>query len=140
ERVMLCRKNTGQPVRFEIANQTRQVVDDHIRAADKSRRIPVHRAVTSQAETYRPVNARLVGNGLRSIGLAPCAFGAHSLRRIKTRLIYRRADDLRAICLSVVKDNPAGCQLLWRPILISNTWPRCNAGATTFSIFHQAFP
>jgi integrase len=43
--------------------------------------------------------ARLVGDWISSIGLDPCLFGTHSLRRTKATLIYRRTGNLRAVQL-----------------------------------------
>jgi integrase len=43
--------------------------------------------------------ARLVGDWIRGIGLDPCLFGTHSLRRTKATLIYRRTGNLRAVQL-----------------------------------------
>jgi integrase len=43
--------------------------------------------------------ARLVGGWISSIGLDPCLFGTHSLRRTKATLIYRRTGNLRAVQL-----------------------------------------
>ena len=43
--------------------------------------------------------ARLLGDWIRSIGLDPCSFGTHSLRRTKATLIYRRTGNLRAVQL-----------------------------------------
>ncbi|MFX8664604.1 tyrosine-type recombinase/integrase, partial [Acinetobacter baumannii] len=40
--------------------------------------------------------ARLVDEGVASIGLDPPKFGTHSLRRAKATLIYRRTGNLRA--------------------------------------------
>jgi integrase len=41
--------------------------------------------------------ARLVGQWIASISLDPLKFGAHSLRRTKATLIYRRTGNLRAV-------------------------------------------
>lgn len=43
--------------------------------------------------------ARLVSEWLASIGLDPLQFGAHSLRRTKATLIYKRTGNLRAVQL-----------------------------------------
>ena len=43
--------------------------------------------------------ARLLSDWLASIGLDPCLFGTHSLRRTKATLIYRRTGNLRAVQL-----------------------------------------
>ena len=39
---------------------------------------------------------RLVHQWVAAIGLEPCAYGAHSLRRTKVALIYKRTRNLRA--------------------------------------------
>ena len=43
--------------------------------------------------------ARLVSEWIAGIGLEPKLFGAHSLRRTKATLIYRRTGNLRAVQL-----------------------------------------
>ena len=43
--------------------------------------------------------ARLVADWIHDIGLDPCLFGTHSLRRTKATLIYRRTGNLRAVQL-----------------------------------------
>jgi site-specific recombinase XerD len=43
--------------------------------------------------------ARLVSDWVASIGLDPCLFGTHSLRRTKATLICRRTGNLRAVQL-----------------------------------------
>jgi len=94
------RKKTGQPVRFELTEQTRQAVDDYIRIAGKKsgefmfigRRDPGRNMSTRQY-------ARLVSDWIATIGLDPHLFGTHSLRRTKATLIYRRTGNLRAVQL-----------------------------------------
>jgi integrase len=100
ERATVRQKKTGQPVRFEVTEQTRQAVDDYIRASGikpgqflfGAPRRPGRGLSTRQY-------ARLVGDWIRSIGLDPCMFGTHSLRRTKATLIYRRTGNLRAVQL-----------------------------------------
>jgi integrase len=100
ERAMVRQKKTGQPVRFEVTEQTRQAVDDYIRQADKrpgeflfaAPRRPGHGLSTRQY-------ARLVGDWIRGVGLDPRMYGTHSLRRTKATLIYRRTGNLRAVHL-----------------------------------------
>ena len=82
DRATVRQKKTGQPVRFELSEQTRQAVDDYLRAAGKKageflfdgRR---GTAVTMSTRQY----ARLVSDWIASIGLDPYRFGTHSLRR-----------------------------------------------------------
>jgi len=82
------------------AEQTRQAVDDYLRASGKkpgeflfggSRRL-------RQCMSTRQY-ARLVSDWIRSIGLDASSFGTHSLRRTKATLIYRRTGNLRAVQL-----------------------------------------
>jgi integrase len=100
ERAMVRQKKTGQPVRFEVTEQTRQAVDDYIRQAGKrpgeflfaAPRRAGHGLSTRQY-------ARLVGDWIRGVGLDPRMYGTHSLRRTKATLIYRRTGNLRAVQL-----------------------------------------
>jgi integrase len=100
DRATVRQKKTGQPVRFELTEQTRQAVDDYIRVADKKpgeflfggRRGPGQCMTTRQ-------HARLVTEWIGGIGLDLSLFGTHSLRRTKATLIYRRTGNLRAVQL-----------------------------------------
>jgi integrase len=100
DRATVRQKKTGQPVRFELTEQTREAVDDYLKAAGKKpgeflfsgRRGPERSMSTRQY-------ARLVSEWIASIGLDPHLFGTHSLRRTKASLIYRRTGNLRAVQL-----------------------------------------
>src|SRR5882672_6836467 len=100
DRATVRQKKTGQPVRFELTEQTRQAVDDYMRIAGKKsgefmfigRRDPGRNMSTRQY-------ARLVSDWIAKIGLDPHLFGTHSLRRTKATLIYRRSGNLRAVQL-----------------------------------------
>jgi integrase len=93
-------RKTGRPVKFELTEQTRQAIEDYLRASGKkvgeflftSRR---HRSRCITTRQY----ARLVSEWIGSIGLDPTLFGTHSLRRTKATLIYRRTGNLRAVQL-----------------------------------------
>ena len=100
DRARVRQKKTGQPVRFEITEQTRQSVDDYIHAAGKmgGEFLFVGRHGPRQCMTTRQY-ARLVSGWVGSIGLDPKLFGTHSLRRTKATLIYRRTGNLRAVQL-----------------------------------------
>jgi integrase len=100
ERATIRQKKTGQPVRFELTEQTRQSVDEYLRAAKKrpgefmfSDRRSAERNVTTRQY------ARLVSQWIASINQDPHVFGTHSLRRTKATLIYRRTGNLRAVQL-----------------------------------------
>jgi integrase len=94
------RKKTGRLVRFELGEQTRQAVDDYLKATGKrsgeflfaGRRGPDRSMTTRQY-------ARLVSEWIGSVGLDPRQFGTRSLRRTKATLIYRRTGNLRAVQL-----------------------------------------
>src|SRR6516164_3863025 len=100
DRATVRQKKTGQPVRFEMTEQTREAVDDYIRAANKK---PGQHLFTGRRGCERAITtrqyARLVGKWIASIGLDPSLFGTHSLRRTKATLIYRRTGNLRAVQL-----------------------------------------
>ena len=100
DRATVRQKKTGQPVRFEMTEQTRQSVDDYIRAAGKKpgEFLFIGRHGPGQCMTTRQY-ARLVSGWVGSIGLDPRLFGTHSLRRTKATLIYRRTGNLRAVQL-----------------------------------------
>jgi integrase len=100
DRATVRQKKTGHPVRFEMTEQTRQSVDDYVRAAGKKpgEFLFVGRHGPGQCMTTRQY-ARLVSGWVGSIGLDPKLFGTHSLRRTKATLIYRRTGNLRAVQL-----------------------------------------
>src|SRR6202163_1922197 len=79
-RATVRQKKTGRPVRFELTEQTRQAVDDYLKAVGRkpgeflftSRRRPGEAMTTRQY-------ARLVSEWIAGIGLDPHMFGTHSL-------------------------------------------------------------
>jgi integrase len=99
DRATVRQKKTGRPVRFELTEQTRQAVDDYMKAAGKR---PGDFLFTGrrpgQSMTPRQY-ARLVSEWIASIGLDSRLYGTHSLRRTKATLIYRRTGNLRAVQL-----------------------------------------
>jgi integrase len=100
DRATVRQKKTGQPVRFELTEQTRQAVDDYLRATGRKPGqvlFPGRRRHEAAMSTRQ--YARLVSNWTASIGLDPHIFGTHSLRRTKASLIYRRTGNLRAVQL-----------------------------------------
>jgi integrase len=100
DRATIRQRKTGRPVKFELTDQTRQAVDDYLRASGKkpgeflftSRR---HKGLCMTTRQY----ARLVSEWIAGIGLDAKLFGTHSLRRTKATLIYRRTGNLRAVQL-----------------------------------------
>jgi Phage integrase family len=100
DRATVRQKKTGRPVRFELTEQTRQAVDDYIKAAGKK---PGEFLFSGRGDHGRCMTtrqyARLVSIWVATIGLDPHFFGTHSLRRTKATLIYRRTGNLRAVQL-----------------------------------------
>lgn len=100
ERAIVRQRKTGRPVKFELAEQTRQAVDAYLR---KHRRhlndylFPGRRDRNAHLTTRQ--YARLVSQWIASIGLDAALYGTHSLRRTKATLIYRRTGNLRAVQL-----------------------------------------
>jgi integrase len=100
DRASVRQRKTGQPVKFELTESTRQAVDDYLKATGKKpgeylftgRRGPNCSLTTRQY-------ARLLSRWFASVGLDPHLFGTHSLRRTKATLIYRRTGNLRAVQL-----------------------------------------
>jgi integrase len=100
DRATVRQKKTGRPVRFELSEQTRQAIDDYLKAANKrpgeflfTGRRCAHTSMTTRQY------ARLVSEWIGGVGLDPRLFGTHSLRRTKATLIYRRTGNLRAVQL-----------------------------------------
>src|SRR5664280_37227 len=100
DRATVRQKKTGRPVRFELSEQTRQAIDDYLRAANKrpGEFLFTGRRGANASMTTRQY-ARLVSEWISSVGLDPRLFGTHSLRRTKATLIYRRTRNLRTVQL-----------------------------------------
>jgi len=100
DRATVRQKKTGRPVRFELTEQTRQAVDDYMKAAGKK---PGEFLFSSRGDHHRCMTtrqyARIVASCVAKIGLDPHFLGTHSLRRTKATLIYRRTGNLRAVQL-----------------------------------------
>jgi integrase len=100
DRATVRQRKTGRPVKFELTEQTRQALEDHLRASGKR---SGEFLFTSCRRSDRSMStrqyARLVAEWIGCIGLDPRLFGTHSLRRTKATLIYRRTGNLRAVQL-----------------------------------------
>jgi integrase len=100
DRATVRQNKTGVPVRFEITEQTRQAIDEHLAASGKR---PGDFLFHGRRDKDRYLStrqyARLLSEWIASIGLDPSLFGTHSLRRTKATLIYRRTGNLRAVQL-----------------------------------------
>jgi integrase len=99
-RAMVMQQKTGQPVQFEITEQTRQAVSDWIRRSNlcSSDYLFPSRLRRSPHLSTRQY-ARIVETWVVSIGLNPTSYGTHSMRRTKASLIYKRTKNLRAVQL-----------------------------------------
>ena len=98
DRATVRQKKTGQPVRFELTELTRQAIDGYISASGMKTGqflFPGRRGAARSISTRQ--YARLVSTWIAGIGLDPHLFGTHSLRRTKASLIYRRTGNLRAV-------------------------------------------
>ena len=100
DRATVRQNKTRLPVRFEITEQTRQAIDEHLAA---TRKRPGDFLFQGRRGKGRCLStrqyARLLSGWIASIGLDPALFGTHSLRRTKATLIYRRTGNLRAVQL-----------------------------------------
>jgi integrase len=98
DRAIVRQRKTGRPVKFELTDQTRQAVDDFLKAEGKRVGDYLFTGRGERAMTTRQY-ARLLSGWVADIGLDPKVFGTHSLRRTKATLIYRRTGNLRAVQL-----------------------------------------
>jgi integrase len=92
DRATVRQKKTGQPVRFELSEQTRQAIDDYLKAANKrpGEFLFTGRRGANTSMTTRQY-ARLVSDWIGSVGLDPRLFGTHSLRRTKALSADRKS-------------------------------------------------
>jgi integrase len=99
-RASVRQRKTGRTVKFELTEQTREALDEYLRAFGRKpgNFLFLSRRYKDRCITTRQY-ARLVSGWIASIGLDPSFFGTHSLRRTKATLIYRRTGDLRAVQL-----------------------------------------
>jgi len=99
DRASVRQRKTGMPVRFQMTEQTRQAIDDHLSKwseASSPYLFPGH-GQTGHLTTRQ--YARLLRQWLTMIGLDACFYGTHSLRRTKATLIYKKTGNLRAVQL-----------------------------------------
>jgi integrase len=100
ERATVRQKKTGLPVKFELTEQTRQAIDEYMKATcikPGEYLFPSRRKHDCCITTRH--YARLVAGWIARIDLDANRFGTHSLRRTKATLIYRRTGNLRAVKL-----------------------------------------
>jgi integrase len=99
DRSTVRQRKTGQPVRFELTEPTRQAVDEYLKASGKRPGGFVFGGRCADRAITTRQYARLVSRWVASVGLDHHVFGTHSLRRTKATLIYRRTGNLRAVQL-----------------------------------------
>ena len=99
-RASVMQQKTLRPVQFEITEQTRAAVTDWIKlrnlhSEDYLFLSRVHSSPHLGTRQY----ARIVDSWVDHVGLDPCAYGTHSMRRTKANLIDKRTKNLRAVQL-----------------------------------------
>jgi integrase len=99
-RASIIQKKTGQPVRFEITEQTREALNEwmtfaHLKGDDWLFYSRLKPGAHITARQY----ARILKSWIKMIGLDPSVYGTHSIRRTKASLIYKRTKNLRAVQL-----------------------------------------
>jgi integrase len=99
DRATIRQRKTGRPVKFELTEQTRHAVDNHLLAARSAGSVYLFPGPRPGSHLSTRQYARLLSKWLSLIGLDPSLFGTHSLRRTKATLIYRKTGNLRAVQL-----------------------------------------
>ncbi|MEN8170122.1 MAG: tyrosine-type recombinase/integrase [Pseudomonadota bacterium] len=97
-RAMVLQRKTGQPVKFEITETTRDAVGKWI---ESSHLRMEHNLFPSRKNREKHLTTRQYSRIVKSwaslASLDPTEYGTHSLRRTKATLIYRRTKNLRAV-------------------------------------------
>ena len=101
DRASILQNKTGNPVRFELTDHTRQAIDEYLRSTGRKsgQFLFAGRNDDGSSGLTTRQYARLVQEWVASIWLDPAKFGTRSLRRTKAVLIYRRTGNLRAVQL-----------------------------------------
>jgi integrase len=99
-RAMVVQQKTQRPVQFELTEQTRDalaiwIAKSGLKPSDYLFPSRVKPGIHLSTRQY----GRIVDRWVRSVGLDPCAYGTHTMRRTKATLIYRRTKNLRAVQL-----------------------------------------
>jgi integrase len=99
-RASVVQHKTGEPVRFELTEHTRDAVGSWITEAtlDSGDYLFPSRQSGSPHLSTRQY-ARIVKHWIALMGGDPRDYGTHSLRRTKATLIYRQTKNLRAVQL-----------------------------------------
>jgi integrase len=99
DRASVRQRKTGRAVRFEVTEQTRQAIDNHLSHRNEASSPYLFPGHGPAGHLTTRQYARLLGNWLTMIGLDACFYGTHSLRRTKATLIYKKTGNLRAVQL-----------------------------------------
>jgi len=100
ERASIIQSKTGNSVRFEITETTRQslecrIADPEMIGLDYLWPSRLHHGPHLSTRQY----ARILREWVMSIGLEPSAYGTHSMRRTKVAQTYKNTGNLRAVQL-----------------------------------------
>jgi integrase len=99
-RTTILQQKTGQPVRFELTEQTREALEAWIAKTKLTgNHLLFPSRITQSPHISTRQYARIVKRWIFLAGLAPEDYGTHTLRRTKATLIYRRTKNLRAVQL-----------------------------------------
>jgi len=94
-RAAIMQQKTTQPVKFELTDQTREVVEDWIAKAQlSSGQFLFPSRLTRSPHISTRQYARIVKSWAALIGLETRDYGTHSLRRTKATQIYKRTKNL----------------------------------------------
>lgn len=98
ERTSITQRKTGQPVRFEITEPTRQSLERWIAKLEMlgADFLWPSRFRDSPHLSTRQY-ARILRGWVTSIGLDPSSYGTHSMRRTKVAQIYKKTGNLRGL-------------------------------------------
>ncbi|MFH5774541.1 tyrosine-type recombinase/integrase [Paracoccus sp. NGMCC 1.201697] len=100
ERASIIQSKTGNPVRFEITETTRQslecrIADPEMIGLDYLWPSRLHHGPHLSTRQY----ARILREWVMSIGLEPSPYGTHLMRRTKVAQTYKNTGNLRAVQL-----------------------------------------
>lgn len=99
-RATVLQQKAGQPVKFELTDQTREAIEAWIAKAQLAAgQFLFPSCLTRSPHISTRQYARIVKPWVSRIGLNPGDYGTHSLRRTKATLIYKRTKNLRAVQL-----------------------------------------
>jgi integrase len=100
ERTSMIQSKTGKPVRFEITETTRLLLERWIHDPEMfSLEFLWPSRIHGRPHLSTRQYARIVCRWVMSLGLEPSAYGMHSMRRTKVAQIYKKTGNLRAVQL-----------------------------------------